>query len=218
MKKLSHILPKPHAWLVGTIILYLLSFLFVGSFSPTRSFKLEISKLENYIHREQSEFNSLVADTSLIKRLAQKTATASEFNELIKKSTGLFVFNKSISGLNLSFWSNQKIYPPDDIFGRNDTLYFKQVENGNGFYLCIKKTIAAENDHDSIVTVGMIPVMYRYFASLPERFEYSDDAASKISISGLPTDTRLKVFQVIHFFMFLQQFNRINPPTVLLLI
>jgi len=192
LKKLSHILPKPHAWLVGAVILYLLSFLFVGSFSPTRSFKLEISKLENYIHREQSEFNSLVADTSLIKRLAQKTATASEFNELIKKSTGLFVFNKSISGLNLSFWSNQKIYPPDDIFGRSDTLYFKQVENGNGFYLCIKKTIAAENDHDSIVTVGMIPVMYRYFASLPERFEYSDDAASKISISGLPTDYPVK--------------------------
>ena len=200
MNKLSHILPKPHGWLVGAIILYLLSFLFVGSFSPTGSLKLEISKLEDYIHREQTEFNSLVADTSLIKRLAQKTPTASEFNELIKKHTGLFVFNKSISGLNLAFWSNQKIYPPDDIYGRNDTLYFKQVENGNGFYLCVKKTFAAENDHDSIVTVGMIPVMYRYFAGLPERFEYSDDAASKISISALPTDYPVKSISGDTFF------------------
>ena len=62
----------------------------------------------------------------------------------------------------------------------------------NGFYLCVKKTFAVENDHDSIVTVGMIPVMYRYFASLPERFEYSDDAASKISISGLQPNYPVK--------------------------
>ena len=144
----------------------------------------------------------------MIKRLAQKTATASELDELIKKSTGLFVFNKSIPALNLSFWSNQNIYPPDDIFGRSDTLYFKQVENGNGFYLCVKKTFGAENDYDSIVTVGMIPVMYRYFASLPERFEYSDDAASKFHFTVANLITRLKVFQEIHFFMFRQKFNR----------
>ena len=192
MKKLSHILPQPHPWLVGAVILYLLSFLFTDSFSPISSFKLEIGRLENYIHKEQREFNSLVADTSLIKRLAQKTATASEFNSLIKKSSGLFVFTKSIAGIKLSFWSNQKIYPPDDLFSRGDTSYFKQIENGNGFYLCVKKTLAGENDYDSIVTMGMIPIMYRYFAKLPERFEYSDDAASKILLSGLPTDYPVK--------------------------
>ena len=192
MKKLSHILPKPHGWLVGAVSLYLLSFLFAESFSPTMSFKLEISRLENYIHKEQREFSSLVADTSLIGRLAQKTATVSEFNNLIKKSAGLFVFNKSITGVKLSFWSNQKIYPPDDLFNMSDTSYFKQIENGNGFYLSVKKTFADNNDHDSIVAVGMIPVMYRYFAGLPDRFEYSDDAASKISISLLPTNYPVK--------------------------
>jgi hypothetical protein len=141
LKKLSHILPKPHGWLVGAVSLYLLSFLFAESFSPTMSFKLEISRLENYIHKEQREFSSLVADTSLIGRLAQKTATVSEFNNLIKKSAGLFVFNKSITGVKLSFWSNQKIYPPDDLFNMSDTSYFKQIENGNGFYLSVKKNI-----------------------------------------------------------------------------
>ena len=38
----------------------------------------------------------------------------------------------------------------------------------------------------------MIPVMYSYFAGLPDRFEYSDDAASKISISLLPTNYPVK--------------------------
>jgi two-component system, NtrC family, nitrogen regulation sensor histidine kinase NtrY len=192
LKQLNHILPKPHAWLVGAVILYLLSFLFADSFSPTRSFKLEINKLEDYIHTEQKKFNALVADTSLIQRLAQRTETINEFKKLIKNKTGLFVFNKSLASIKLSFWSNQKIYPPDDIFGRGDTVYFKQIENGNGFYICVKKTFAVENDHDSIVTVGMIPIMYHYFVNLPDRFEYSEDADSKILISGLPTDYPVK--------------------------
>ena len=141
MKKLNHILPKPHGWLVGAVSLYLLSFLFTGSFSPTRSLKLEISKLENYIHIEQTEFNSLVADTSLIKRLAQKTATASEFNELIKKSTGLFVFNKSISGLNLSFGAIKKYILLMTSSAETIQLYFKQVENGEWVLFMRQKNI-----------------------------------------------------------------------------
>jgi signal transduction histidine kinase len=192
LKKLSHILPKPHAWLAGAVGLYLLSFLFTQSFSPTRSFKLEISKLEDYIHSEQKEFNDLVADTSLIKRLAQKTQTQSEFNKLIKKRTGIFVFKKSVAAITLTFWSNQKIYPPDEIFSRNDTFYFKQIEKGNGFYICAKKTFGDENGKDSIIIVGMIPVMYHYFSKLPDKFEYSTDAASKILISGLQTDYPVK--------------------------
>jgi hypothetical protein len=136
----------------------------------------------------------------LIKRLAQKTPTASEFNELIKKHTGLFVFNKSISGLNLAFGAIKKYILL--MISTVETIHFisNKVENGNGFYLCVKKTFAAENDHDSIVTVGMIPVMYRYFAGLPERFEYSDDAASKISISALPTDYPVKSISGDTFF------------------
>ena len=192
MKKLSHILPKPHTWLVGAVILYLLSFLFADSFSPTRSFKLEVNKLENYIHSEQKKFNDLVADTLLIKRLAEKTQTLTEFTKLNKKSTGIFVFKKTINAIKLSFWSNQRIYPPDDIFSRPDTFYFKRIEKGNGFYLCGKKTIVDANDNDSIITVGMIPIMYRYFASLSDRFEYSTSAASIILISGLQTDYPIK--------------------------
>ena len=192
MKKLRHILPKPHAWLVGAVILYLLSFLFGHSFSPTRSLKLEINELENYIYNEQNAFNELVADTSLIKRLAQNTPTVSEFKKLTKKHTGIFVFRKSIAAIKLAFWSNQKIYPPDEIFSRSDTSYFKKIEKGNGFYLCVKKTFAEENNNDSIITVGMIPIMYRYFASLPDKFEYSSSAASKILISGLLTDYPVK--------------------------
>src|SRR5258705_4435478 len=38
----------------------------------------------------------------------------------------------------------------------------------------------------------MIPIMDRFFARLPERFEYSENAASKIFISGLPTDHPVK--------------------------
>ncbi|HEX6169493.1 MAG TPA: hypothetical protein VFZ33_07345, partial [Chitinophagaceae bacterium] len=146
MKKLSHILPKPHTWLVGAVILYLLSFLFERSFSPIRSINIEINRLENYIETRQNEFNKLVSDTSLIRKLADKTESLKELNKLVSKSTGIFIFRKSIAGQQLLFWSNQVTYPPDEIFGFTDTSYFRQLSNGNGFYVCTKKTFAVENN------------------------------------------------------------------------
>ena len=163
MKKLSHILPKPHTWLAGAVILYLLSFLFTQSFSPGRSIKNEIRELENFVRSKHKEFNTLVADTSLIKRLAFNTYSKKEVDEFTssKYSTGIFVYKKDFGGGELKFWNNQISFPPNEIFSYPDTAYFEQ--RPNGFYICLKSTFGLATKHDSIATIGMIPVMYRYF-------------------------------------------------------
>ena len=130
MKKISHILPQPHVWLVAAVVLYLLSFLFEKTFTPARSISVEVKKLESYIHKEQERFNKLIADTALIERLADKTESESEFDKIIDKTTGLFIFRRSRAGTELLFWSNQKTYPPDDIFRFPDTSYFNYRPNG----------------------------------------------------------------------------------------
>ena len=188
MKKLSHILPKPHIWLAGAIILYLLSFLFTQSFSPGRSIKNDISELENFVRSKHKEFNTLVADTSLIKRLAFNTYSEKEVDEFTssKYSTGIFVYKKDFGGGELQFWNNQTSFPPNEIFSYPDTAYFEQ--RPNGFYICLKSTFSLAAKHDSIATIGMIPVMYRYFSSLADQFPYNKTASSRISISGLATE------------------------------
>jgi signal transduction histidine kinase len=190
VKKLTHILPQPHVWLVAAVLLYLLSFLFEHSFSPGRSFNLEAKKLEAYIHAKQKEYNTFASDTVLIKRLAEKRESHSEFNKFITKTTGIFIFKKSIIGIDLLSWSNQKTYPPNDIFRFTDTTYFNFQENG--YYICSKKTFERPERGDSLAVIGMIPVMYRFFAVLPEKFEHSESAASKVVISGVPTDFPVK--------------------------
>ena len=122
MKKIGHILPKPHNWLVGAVILYLLSFLFVRTFSPTTSLNIEIGKLEHYIHSQEREFATLVKDTVLITKLANNTQSISELKEVVSKTTDIFIYKKSIAGTTLSFWSSQNIYPPDDVF-RSSSLH-----------------------------------------------------------------------------------------------
>ena len=128
MKKLSHILPKPHAWLAGAVGLYLLSFLFVPKFSPINSLKAEIKSLENYVQAREKEFDKFSGDTTLIKRLANKSETVTELEQLTRKTTGLFIFEKSRLTSGPLFWSNQRIYPPDELFTLNDTTYSKQLK------------------------------------------------------------------------------------------
>ena len=189
MKKLSHILPKPHGWLLVAVSLYLLSFLFAPRISPINSLKAEIKSLESYIDVREKEFDKISSDTTLLKRLANKSESIDELEHLIKKTTGLFIFRKSSLETGPLFWSNQRTYPPDQIFTFTDTTYFKQLEKGNGFYICIKKTLPEGND-DSIIAIGMIPIMYRYFSDLPDKFEH--DASANIMVSGLTTDYPIK--------------------------
>jgi len=189
LKKLSHILPKPHGWLLVAVSLYLLSFLFAPRISPINSLKAEIKSLESYIDVREKEFDKISSDTTLLKRLANKSESIDELEHLIKKTTGLFIFRKSSLETGPLFWSNQRTYPPDQIFTFTDTTYFKQLEKGNGFYICIKKTLPEGND-DSIIAIGMIPIMYRYFSDLPDKFEH--DASANIMVSGLTTDYPIK--------------------------
>jgi signal transduction histidine kinase len=174
---------------VGAVFLYLLSFLFTRSFSPDRSIRNEVARLQDYVRTQQKDFYDLVADTALIKRLAFRNYSKQELNRLTSKKnpTGIFVYKKDYGGGELTFWSNQNSAPPDEIFSFPDTAYFRQQPNG--FYICLKSTFGlATGKYDSIATIGLIPVMNQYFSSLPPRFAHSETASSTISISGLPTE------------------------------
>jgi hypothetical protein len=168
LKKLTHILPQPHLWLVVAVVLYLLSFLFARSFSPSRLVNIETNRLQSYIHEEEKEFNKFVSDTALIMRLAEKQESRSEFKQMGEKRSAFFIFRKSISGNELLFWSTQKTDTPGDILNYKDTAYFDLKENG--YYISIKRTFSRPENNDSLAIIGMIPVMYRYFTVLRDKF------------------------------------------------
>ncbi|HEX6846054.1 MAG TPA: HAMP domain-containing sensor histidine kinase [Chitinophagaceae bacterium] len=210
MKKLDHILPRPHGLLVAAVILYLLSFLFIQSFSPLRSFESERGRLEKYIHEEQKEFDAFVADTLLIHKLAEKRESEEELKVLVEKNTGLFVYRKEFSKNQILFWNNQVVLPPDDIFGFPDTVYYKK--NANGYYVSIKRTIT-KSDEDSLLVIGMIPVLYEYSMHyFPDRFAHSETAISKIQISAIPNEYRVRSLSGDILFYVSPQAQTARPP------
>jgi signal transduction histidine kinase len=185
LKRLFQIIPKPHGWLVGAVILYLLSFLFIQSFSPNKSLKYDVDQLQDYVRNEQKEFNELIADTAFIKRLAYNNYSKKELTKFSNAPTGIFVYKKDFGGGELTFWSNQTSSPPNEIFGYPDTAYFEK--RPNGFYICLKRTFGLNTKYDSIATIGMIPVMYQYFTALGNRFVYDKTASERIAVSNLET-------------------------------
>jgi two-component system, NtrC family, nitrogen regulation sensor histidine kinase NtrY len=211
LKRLSQIIPKPHGWLVGAVVLYLLSFLFIRSFSPERSIKNEVSRLQDYVREQQKEFNDLVSDTTLIKTLAYKTYTNKELDKYYKEPTGIFVYKKDFGGGELTFWSNQSSFPPNEIFSYPDTAYFEK--RPNGYYICIKSTFGLTTKYDSIATIGMIPVMYVYFSSLEKRFVHSNTASEKIEIANLETEY-VVTGETDNIKFYVSPLTTITPPIV----
>jgi hypothetical protein len=80
---------------IGAVSLYLLSFLFAPKISPINSLNAEVKSLENYIDKREKEFDEFSSDTSLINKLANKIESVNELEQLTRKSTGLFIFQKS---------------------------------------------------------------------------------------------------------------------------
>ena len=189
LKKQVYTLPEPNAWLICAVILYLLSFLFGHTYTTSSIVKQEKKKLESYIHLRQNRFENLVKDTSLIFRLANRSESSTELENLAERKTGIFIFRKDrIHEHELVFWSSQNSFPSSDIPGSPDDEYLRKQDNG--YYLTIKRTIPFRKDRDSLILIGMIPIQYEYFVTndnLTNNFVYSGGADAKIFISGLPT-------------------------------
>ena len=131
-----------------------------------------------------------MADTLLHKRLINKTESQEQLRKLADRTTGTFIFGKTIADFEAKFWSNQKSYPADETFALPDTAVFEKQENG--YYLTLKKTIPWTSPGDSLILIGMIPIMEHYSNILPDKFEYSKSATSKIVISGVATEFPVK--------------------------
>jgi len=190
----NHIFRKPYVLLLPAVFLYLLSFFFTTDYSQRTSVDRELAKLENYLHTRQIDFLNLLRDTSLIQKLVSKTETLKEFEGVIKKPYGIFLYSSSsFDENNLIFWSDQMLIPPAESHYLPDGEYFQHLPNG--YYLCFKINISHANRQDKLTAIAMIPVQYNYFLEtdyLPNQFIYSSSADEKIMISTGNTEYPVK--------------------------
>ncbi|MFC0771308.1 ATP-binding protein [Terrimonas alba] len=173
-------------------ILFALSFIFNKLYTNRTSVIQEVKNAENYLHRQQKNFNSFLADTVLIRKLVENTESANEFHDVISRSYGIFLYRiNTTNTLSLSFWNDQLILPPSQTFGAGDMEEFMHLDNG--YYLVIKRIINLPAY--PVFAYAMIPVRSEFFLEteyLPQKFVYSNSADNRVVLSKTKTDFPVK--------------------------
>jgi hypothetical protein len=92
----SHRIPKRNL-LFASAVLLLLSFLSFNYFHQNPSITKEVKKLQNYISRQEEDFNELVKDSSLMRKLVQQQESLQEFKNIEVKEYGFFLYAETLS-------------------------------------------------------------------------------------------------------------------------
>lgn len=185
LPKLNTRLPK-RTLIYTAAILLLLSLFTSFYFREAPSIALEQRKLEAYVHKAEKDFNALLTDRALIRRIALRQESLEEFRSIAAKPYGLFVYG-SAAAPALLFWSNQTTLPPPPLLDKPDGDYFETLQNGS--YVILKRTLPPIGK--AVTVYAMIPVLYRFdyehSSYLQSGFVYDRGAGNKIEIKKVRT-------------------------------
>lgn len=194
---------KPHArnilfskyvLLFLAVILFLLSLVFNKLYSNRSSVTREVKLAESYIAKQQKNFASFLKDTSLVRKFVEKRETKEEFNHLIAKPYGTFLYLANEFGnVYMRFWSDQLAVPPSEAFAAEDGEYFQHLTNG--YYFIEKRTLSISGITEKVIAFALVPVRFEYFIEtdyLPWEFTYSSTAEKRVTIAGTPSEFGVK--------------------------
>lgn len=185
---LKNILWRKYTLLGLSIVLFILSLLFNKLYSNNTAVFREVSKLEKYLHHQQNDYNAFLKDSLLIDELIVKKESWQDFSKLTDKPFGIFLYTADdFGGIDMKFWSDQIVVPPDHIIKGKDGEYFEKLSNG--WYYVLKNSLSTRNG--KIYTLAIIPVRSEFFIEtdyLPDEFIHSKPANERVKISNQVTD------------------------------
>lgn len=216
--KADHIISKwPFLPLVA-LALFGLSYLFTGTISERTAVNRERKALEEFIQKQERDFESVMGDTARFNRLLSGKTALEDMVYFTGKPYGIYLFVlSSDSTSEMTFWNRQSIVPPSSFHGLPDGRFFRQLKNG--YYVCIKRSY----DHAGLplVIYGLIPVQYKYFVRnnyLPQDFVTGPKGDEKIAIAGGVTDYPVNSISGNPLFYLQARSNTIIVPNAVWLI
>ena len=78
--------------LSAAIVLFILSFIFNTIYTYTSSINVERRNAEKYLYGLQKDFDRFLADTSLLIKLVEDKESESQFNYVIGKRYGIYLY------------------------------------------------------------------------------------------------------------------------------
>jgi two-component system, NtrC family, nitrogen regulation sensor histidine kinase NtrY len=208
--------------IIASVALLLLSFLSSYYFRQNPSTGTEVKKLQNYILRQEKDFQSFIADSTLMTKLVQQKEILEEFKYAANKKYSFFLYAETLSEQGeILFWNNQKALPTLNDLSLTEGEYFQRLSNG--YYVVIKKRLQLPGMSNYVLAYALIPVYYHYEVEsnyLPNSFAHDESAIKKISISASTTPYEIKSLNGQHLFYITHKVHRsvlASDPITLLL-
>ena len=137
------------AWLVT------ISFIIDNYWAANSSAGAVQRQMSSYIHKQENDFDTLIANKATIQKLAKKEYDGKLLKQLIEKKYFLFIYDKDEFGLyRLLFWNTQEVQPDGQILLQEGRSGFQQL--GNGYYVWRKQQI------NSVTVLALVPVKWNY--------------------------------------------------------
>lgn len=172
-----------YSLLVLAVLLFTLSFFFNKIYTNRSSVADEVEASEKYIHKQQADFNSFLADTGLIYRLTENEEPIADLQQVTAKKYGVFLYKLTdVSTLSMRFWNTQLILPPATTFNRGEME--EMMKLSNGYYIVVKKFLHIRSG--TVIAYAMIPIRTQYWLEttyLVDEFVYSKTANFRVSLA-----------------------------------
>lgn len=167
------------AWLIT--ISFIIDNYWVGNSSISAVRK----NIESYVQQQEKDFEQLMADTLLVKKMNDSKLDESQLQQLTDKKYFVYRYFVNDIGLHrLIFWNTQVVLPAEEILGSRERTGFIKLENG--YYVWLK--LNTENS----ITVALIPVKWNYFITnnyLRNNFVVGNEIERKYDIAAGGTNS-----------------------------
>jgi two-component system nitrogen regulation sensor histidine kinase NtrY len=148
-----------HGYLIITAAwLYTISFIFSNYWSYHSSPEKVSSKLQGYLHGQESRFQHALKDTAT---LAALLAQSPDVLDPLRGDIGLFLYatEDRAEGPTLAYWNtNSKYVNAEDLYRAEGSFF---IENQNGDFEMIRKEITLGGKNVSVI--AMLPIRWSYF-------------------------------------------------------
>lgn len=170
--------------LAAALLLLLLSFVSTTYFRNTPAANLEQKNLQYYLQKQERNFNRLLRDTPLLRRLVQQTETLDELKKLENLSYGIYLYAESLYDQDLIFWNNHRVLPNAKILSGKEGVSYLRLSNG--YYVVHKKNLQLKGMTNRLQAYALIPVFYQHdnrSRYLINHFVHDPNAHKKIALS-----------------------------------
>ncbi|MEO6254863.1 MAG: ATP-binding protein [Ferruginibacter sp.] len=154
----KHILFRNSYLLIIAACLIAFSFIVDNYWAGNSSVATVRKNIEGYVHEQEKDFEQLLKDTALTRKINDNTFDEQLLQQLTEKPYFIYRYFVNDTGIQqLIFWNTQTVVPTQEILASRDSSGFIKLDNG--YYVWHKKITANSN------TVALIPVKWNYFVT-----------------------------------------------------